>query len=160
MLIRESGSDGIIGKEEKIIILNTIKFDAVQVKDEMIKKENVESLSIDAKHDEIIEKIRDCKYSRLPIYSEDPDNIIGFFNIKDLVTEESNSRKINIKEYIRDIIKVNKKDSISSTFIKMQKSHQMLAIVYDDSGKYEGIITLEDIIERLVGEIIDDNDKK
>ncbi len=160
MLIRESMSDGIIGKEEKIIIMNTIKFDAIQVKDEMIKKENVESLSIDAKHEEIVEKIRNCKYSRLPVYSENPDNIIGFFNFKDIVTEEKKGNKIELKKYLREVIKVHRKDPLSNTFKLMQEAHQMLAIVYDESEKYIGIITLEDIIERLVGEIIDDNDEK
>ena len=160
MLIRESMSDGIIGREEKIIILNTIKFDAVQVKDEMVKKEDVEILSIDAKHEEIVEKIRNCKYSRLPVYSENQENIIGFFNIKDLVTEEKKGNKIDLKKYIREVIKVHRKDPLSNTFKLMQDAHQMLAIVYDENEKYIGIITMEDIIERLVGEIIDDNDVK
>ena len=160
MLIRESMSDGIIGREEKIIILNTIKFDAVQVKDEMVKKENVEVLAIDAKHEEIVEKIRNCKYSRLPVYRDNPDNIIGFFNIKDLVTEEKKENKIDLNKYLRETIKVHRKDPLSNTFKLMQDAHQMLAIVYDEAENYIGIITMEDIIERLVGEIIDDNDVK
>lgn len=159
MLIRESMSDGIIGKEEKIIIMNTIRFDAIQVKDEMIKKEKVESLSIDAKHDEIVAKIRDCKYSRLPVYSENPDNIIGFFNFKDIVTEQEEN-EIELNKYLREVIKVHKKDPLSNTFKLMQEAHQMLAVVYDENERYVGIIALEDIIERLVGEIIDDNDEK
>jgi len=160
MLIRESMSDGIIGKEEKLIILNTIKFDAIQVKDEMVKKENVEALEINAKHDEIIKKIRNCKYSRLPVYSETPDNIVGFFNMKDYVTEDSNSAEIKLSNYLREALKVHKKDPLSQVFKLMQESHQMFACVYDESENYIGIITMEDIIERLVGEILDDNDVK
>ena len=160
MLIRESMSDGIIGREEKTIILNTIKFDAVQVKDEMINKEKVETLSLKAGHDEIVEKIRDCKYSRLPVYNENPENIIGFFNMKDVVTENGIKDKIDLKNYLRDVLKVHRKDSLSTTFKAMQNAHQMLAIVYDENENYAGIITMEDIIERLVGEIVDDNDEK
>lgn len=160
MLIRESMSDGIIGREEKTIILNTIKFDAIQVKDEMVSKEKVESLSLKAGHDEIVQKIRDCKYSRLPVYNENPENIIGFFNMKDIVTENKIKEEIDLKNYLRELIKVHRKDSLSTTFKAMQNAHQMMAIVYDETEKYVGIITLEDIIERLVGEIIDDNDTK
>lgn len=160
MLIRESMADGIIGKEEKAIILNTIKFDAVHVKDEMIPKENVELLSLTATQEEIFKKIKKSKYSRFPVYSEKKDNIIGIFNMKDIITEKGILENIEIKNYLRETIKVYKKDTLSSTFRKMQNQRKMMAMVYDEKEEFCGIITQEDILERLVGEILDDNDKK
>lgn len=160
MLIRESTADGIIGKEEKAIILNTIKFDAVHVKDEMIPKEEIQAISLNAKHDDIIKTIKKYKYSRMPVYNEKKDNIIGMFNIKDVITEKGFSDNIQIKDYLREFPRVNKKDTLSATFRKMQAEKQMMALVYDDKDAFCGIITLEDIIERLVGEIQDENDKK
>lgn len=160
MLIRESMADGIIGKEEKAIILNTIKFDAVLVKDEMINKDEIEAISLNAKHTDIIKAIKKHKFSRMPVYNENKNNIIGIFNMKDVITEKGFCDVIQIKNYLREAIKVNKKDSLSSTFKKMQSQKQMMAIVYDDKNEFCGIITLEDIIERLVGEIQDENDRK
>ena len=160
MLIRESMADGIIGKEEKAIILNTIKFDAVLVKDEMINKDEVEYINLNASHNEIIRSIKKHKYSRMPVYSGKQDNIIGIFNMKDIITENGIAKEIEIKDYLRETIKVNKKDTLSSTFRKMQNQKQMMAIVYDDKDNFVGIITLEDILERLVGEILDENDRK
>lgn len=160
MLIRESMSDGIIGKEEKTIILNTIKFDAILVKEEMIAKEHVEFIDLNASHEEIIEKIRKNKYSRMPVYVNSEDNIVGIFNMKDVITENGIEKKIQIKDYLRQAIRVNKKDTLSLTFRKMQSERQMMALVYDEKEKLCGIITLEDIIERLVGEILDENDIK
>lgn len=160
MLIRESMSDGIIGKEEKTIILNTIKFDAILVKEEMVSKDKVEFIELNSTHDEIIQKIRKNKYSRMPVYVNNEDNIVGIFNMKDVITENGIEKKIQIKDYLRQVIRVNKKDTLSHTFRKMQSERQMMALVYDEKDHLCGIITLEDIIERLVGEILDDNDKK
>lgn len=160
MLIRESMSDGIIGKEEKAIILNTIKFDAVLVKDEMIPKKDIKAIDLKAKHSDIIKMIKKYKFSRMPVYSGNENNIIGIFNMKDVITENGFCNDIQIKDYLREAIKVNKKDNLSSTFRKMQSKKQMMAIVYNDKNEFCGIITLEDIIERLVGEIQDENDEK
>lgn len=160
MLIRESMSDGIIGKEEKAIILNTIKFDAILVKDKMISKENVEYISLNASKNEIIKSIKKHKFSRMPVYSENEDNIIGIFNMKDIIVEKGIPEKIEIKDFLRESIKVNKKDSLTIALKKMQSQNQRMAIVYDDKENYCGIITVEDIIEKLVGDILDDNDLK
>lgn len=80
--------------------------------------------------------------------------------MKDIITENGIAKEIEIKDYLRETIKVNKKDTLSSTFRKMQNQKQMMAIVYDDKDNFVGIITLEDILERLVGEILDENDRK
>ena len=90
------------------------------------------------------------------------ERITGEIMLTKIIAETENGieKKIQIKDYLRQAIRVSKKDTLSNTFRKMQAERQMMALVYDEKEKLCGIITLEDIIERLVGEILDDNDNK
>ena len=141
-----------------------LDFDDIEIKNIMIKKEDVNFLNIDSDSKAILENINTYKYTRIPIYKENAakkENIIGIFNIKDLIVEYSKNKRmnINIVKHIRPIEFVDKNEKISEVFKKLQKHKASMAIVIDEKDIVYGIVTMEDILEMLVGKIFDEYEK-
>ena len=141
-----------------------LDFDDIEIKNIMIKKEDVNFLNIDSDSKAILENINTYKYTRIPIYKENivkKENIIGIFNIKDLIVEYSKNKRmnINIVKHIRPIEFVDKNEKISEVFKKLQKHKASMAIVIDEKDIVYGIVTMEDILEMLVGKIFDEYEK-
>lgn len=165
MIIAEGKSQGALEDLEKQIAIKALKFDDIEIKNIMIKKENIAFLNIEANSKDILKNINEYHFTRIPVYQENSDfkkNILGIFNIKDLIIEYSKNNRMNIslRKYLRSIEFVNKNEKISETFKKMQKDEIYMAIVVDNEGKVCGVVTMEDILEVLVGKIFDEHEKK
>lgn len=165
MIISEGKAQGALEDLEKQIAIQALKFDDIEIKNIMIKKENIDFLNIETSSKEIWKNIGEYNFTRIPVYKDNTDykkNIIGIFNIKDLIIEYSKTNRMNIslKKYLRPIEFVNKNEKVSETFKKMQKDEIYMAIVIDDDMKVCGLVTLEDILEMLVGKIFDEYEKK
>lgn len=160
MIIAEGKDQGIVNQIEKDIATKALKFNDIAVKEIMIPKENVRFINIKESSEKIMEDIRKCKYTRIPVFEGTRDNVIGFLNIKDLILENSVNLKkgIKLKEMLRPIIVVVKEEKISSVFKVMKSNRQALMMVEDKDRKIVGLVTMEDILERLVGKIFDEYD--
>ena len=162
LLVKQSADSGEIEEENYEIIKNAFDFTDHSAKQIMVPRQNISSIDIDDSVEEIISKIMDGGYSRIPVYSGSIDNIIGIFYAKEIIREYI-KRKGSIdhevlKELMREPFFVVGSKKISDLLKVFQQKKQHLAVVIDEFGGTEGIITLEDILEELVGEIQDEED--
>lgn len=162
MIINEGHEQGIIAKAEKEIVFNALRFDDILVKDIMIPKEKVVFVNVTEEKEKIFDIVQKYKHTRIPVYEKNKDNIIGIFNVKDLAIEyaKNNDLSLNIKELLRQVLFVEKEQKISEVFKEMQLNNQAISVIIDKDKKVIGIVTMEDTLEKIVGRIFDEFDKK
>ncbi len=159
LMVAEGLNKGTIEKGEKELIYNIFEFNDTTVSEIMTKREDMVAVNINDSMQNIITTIRKYKYTRMPIYYDELDNIIGVLNVKDIILSysESKDKKIDIKKIMRDPYFVDSVDKIDDVFSSMQKLRIALAIVMDKQ-KVVGVVTMEDIVEEIVGNIFDEYD--
>ena len=156
-IVEEATAEGEIDEHESELIRSAIEFDDVDVYDIMIPRVNVVAIADDTSMDDIAKVFLNKAYSRLPVYHESIDTVIGTIHIKDFY-ELYNDNKTDIRPIIQSSVCVTSNMKISSALRLLQKAKIHLAVVIDEFGGTEGIVTLEDILEELVGEIYDEHD--
>ncbi|MGE0077729.1 MAG: hemolysin family protein [Bacteroidales bacterium] len=141
-------------EQELKIFQNALDFSEVRIRDCMIPRTDIEAIEIDASIPELKQRFIETKYSRIPIYKDSIDNIVGYINSKELFKNPQSikSKLINI-DFIPETMRANK---VLAMFIK---EHKSIAIVVDEFGGTAGLVTIEDIIEEIIGEIDDEHDK-
>lgn len=150
--------EGVLEKEEKEMIHNVFEFGETEIKEIMTPRIHVESLPDDCTYDELMNVYHDAQYSRYPIHDESFDEIIGVLNMKDLLFIDIDKEHFDVKKYMRETFVVYEFNQVSDVFASMRKEHATLAIVLDEYGVMSGIVTFEDIVEEIVGEIDDEYD--
>lgn len=153
-------SDGFVSKDENIMYLNILKLAEKRVEDVMIPKDGIVGVDINWTVEEIIEKLKNIKYSRVPVYDKTLDNIVGVIYTKDIVLMARNKKLFVINDLIRDTYFVINKAYVIDVLKKFKQGQHHLAIVVDEYGSTLGLITIEDIIEEVIGEIYDEYDIK
>ena len=148
---------GVIETEEKEMIHNLFDFGDSEAKEIMIPRIDMTFVSKDATYQEVIEIFKEDKFTRLPVYEETTDNVVGILNMKDLLLcEDPNT--FSIDEIMREPYFTFEHKNTADLFIEMRKSSISLAVVLDEYGVTAGMITLEDLLEEIVGEIRDEYD--
>ncbi|MPS73521.1 MAG: HlyC/CorC family transporter [Chryseobacterium sp.] len=164
LLVKQSADSGEIEEENYEIIKNAFDFTDHNAKQIMITRQNISSIDIEDSTEEIISQIMDSGYSRIPVYEGSIDNIIGIFYTKEIIREYIKSKgeltHEDLKGLMREAFFVVGSKKISDLLKVFQFKKQHMAIVIDEFGGTEGIITLEDILEELVGEIQDEEDEE
>ena len=150
---------GIIEEEEKELINNVFEFNDKVASEVMKHRTEVFAIEINEDINEVLEELDKNKYSRVPVYEETVDNIKGILYVKDLFKYLRTNKKIKIKEILRKAYFVSENKPINEVFKELQKNKVQLAIVVDEYGGTAGIITMEDILEELVGNILDEYDE-
>ncbi len=153
-----SHEEGVIETEEHEMITNVVEFGDSQVKDVMIPRMDVEVISVDSNYKEMLETFSQHKFSRMPVYSERADNIIGTINLKDVFFFHGSPEAFNVRDLTREPYITYEYKKTSELFVEMRNDYISMAIVLDEYGAFSGIITLEDLIEEIVGEIRDEYD--
>ena len=149
-----------IEKEERDMVHNALEFDDKPIQDVMTPKENVFSLYGKLTLSKVISKIEDRGFSRIPVFEETPDKIIGILHIWDISRiPEKKYSKITIEKIVRKPFFVYSNDRISKLLIELKKKDMHMAIVVDDEDKTIGIITVEDLLEEIVGDIVGESKK-
>jgi CBS domain containing-hemolysin-like protein len=133
-------------------------FSNTLVKDVMTPKKDVVSLDIKSGFDEMTEHVLESGYSRLPAYKDSPDNIVGIINMKDLLNLSVNKSLLVVQDIIYPAVFFPETKKVSELLKEFQKGHTHIGIVTDAKGKFSGIVTLEDLLEEIVGEIEDEYD--
>ena len=156
-IIDESQESGEIEDEEREMIHNVFDFGDSLAKEVMVPRIDMTFVQADASYEELIEIFREDKYTRLPVYDDSTDNVIGIINMKDLLLID-NSEDFCVRDIIREPYFTYEHKNTSDLFIEMRKSSISLAIVLDEYGVTAGLVTLEDLLEEIVGEIRDEYD--
>ena len=148
--------DSSLEELEKKLLLNVFEFNDTTVKDVMVKKSNVISIDKKIDKDELLNIIKEYRFTRFPVM--DDNKVIGILNIKDLIV--NHNRKFKLKDYIKSIPVINEDMIIDDAFLYLNSNYQAMAIVVGDDGEYLGIVTTTDIIEEIIGNAFDEYDKK
>lgn len=159
-LITESSKSGILEDSEHKMLENVFELSDTPVKQIMIPRKNVVGVEISMDIDGLIGLIVEEGYSRLPVYEGSLDNILGIIYAKDMISMLSHSDLIIIHDIIRPAFSVNEEEKINVLLKNLQQNKIHLAIVVDEFGGTAGIVTLEDILEEIVGEIQDEYDEE
>lgn len=148
---------GVIEDEERAMIHNVFDFGDAEAKEVMIPRIDMTFVHIDADYNEVLKIYKQDMFTRLPVYEESTDNVVGIINMKDLLLIE-NTDNFSIRDIMRGPYFTYEHKNTSDLFLEMKKSSISLAIVLDEYGVTAGLITLEDLIEEIVGEIRDEYD--
>ena len=157
-LVNESQKDGVIEREEKQMIYNVFDFGDSTAKDVMIPRVDMTFVEVNCTRQELLDIFREDRHTRFPVYEEDTDNVIGTINIKDLILlpEEEG---FSIRSILREPYFTYEYKATADLMIEMRKASVNLAIVLDEYGTTAGLVTLEDLLEEIVGEIRDEYDE-
>lgn len=158
-MIEEIEEQGVLEEHESVLVRSALDFDETAIMEICIPRVQVVGIEKDTSFEEIKETFLSCGYSRLPVYDKNMDNIIGIITYKDFFKMQCDGGK-NIETILQDIARISELQTINEAFRQMQKDKIHIAVVLDQYGGTRGIVTLEDIIEELVGEIYDENDEE
>ncbi|WP_394138654.1 hemolysin family protein [Cytobacillus oceanisediminis] len=163
ILLSESYKSGEINKNELKYMNNIFEFDERVAKEIMVPRTEMITISIDDSFKEIIDTIQSENYTRYPVEDGDKDNIRGFINVKEFLTANLTNRlkpeKLDLDSFINPVIHVIESIPIHDLLVKMQKERTHMAILIDEYGGTSGLVTVEDILEEIVGEIRDEFDE-
>ena len=157
-IVEVSHEDGVIESDEKEMITNVFDLGDSQAKDVMIPKVDVIFANIDTTYDELLEIFREERFTRIPIYEDSADNVIGILNIKDIVLHKPGT-PFAIRDYMREAHYTHEFKNTYELFHEMRQATIPMSIVLDEYGATVGIITMEDILEEIVGDIRDEYDE-
>ncbi len=157
-IVEVSHEEGVIETEEKRMITNLFDFGDSQARDVMIPRIDMTFADINSTYQEIIDIFRAEKYTRLPVYEDTTDNVVGIINVKDLLLYD-NHEDFNVRDILREPYYAYEFKKTSELMEELKKTSNNITIVLDEYGSTVGMITLEDLLEEIVGEIRDEYDE-
>jgi CBS domain containing-hemolysin-like protein len=157
-LIKLGQEEGTLQKEKYGMITKVFEFSEALVRKVMTPKKEMVFIDANSKFDEILDMVVESGYSRFPVYKDSPDDIVGIINMKDFLSLFYNKDLIVLQDLMYPATFVPGSKKVTELLKEFQKGHTHLAIVTDDKGKLEGLVTLEDLVEEIVGEIEDEYD--
>ncbi|WNY28995.1 hypothetical protein MmiEs2_12080 [Methanimicrococcus stummii] len=158
-IIESIEEEGILEENESDLVQSALDFDETTVQEIMTPRSDIVAVGIDDSLDSVVAKIVQEGYTRMPVFNENLDNILGFVNAKDVLIRVATNRRFNLKYLMKPVSFVYITKNISQLLSEMRQSKSHLAIVVDEYGSTKGIVTMEDILEELVGEIWDEHDE-
>lgn len=160
MMVDVGEEKGSIEESEKELINNVFEFNDKVVSEVMIHRKEIYAIDVKSDITDILSDLKEYKYSRIPVYEDNIDNIVGMLYIKDLLAYAYLKKEVRIKKIMREVYFVPENKPINDLFKELQKNKHQIAIVLDEYGGTAGLITMEDIIEELVGNIFDEYDEE
>ena len=160
MMIAEGEEKGTIERGEKQLLNNVFEFNDIIVSEIMTPRTDMYAIDINKNLREMLDEIDEFKYSRIPVYNESIDDIEGVLFVKDILKPLKDNEEIDIRKIMREPYFIPESKDIDELFKEMQQNKVQMAIVIDEYGGTAGLITMEDIIEELVGNIFDEYDEE
>ena len=151
--------EGVLDEEQCDLLQNAMDFDDVLAYEIITPRVDMEALDIRDPYEMNIKKINDCIYSRMPVYEDTPDNIIGILRLNKFYKEYVDNERVNIREMLDNVTYVHKTMPLPDVLEKMKETKIHIVVVLDEYGGTMGILTMEDVLEQLVGEIFDESDE-
>lgn len=156
-MVDVSHEEGIIEKEEKDIISNVFDIGDVEAKDIMVPRIDMTMASVDSTYEELLEIFKEDRFTRIPVYDKSTDDVIGIINMKDILLYDKD-KEFHMRDYLREPLYIYEGKNVSELLLEMRQEAVNLCVVLDEYGAVVGLITLEDILEEIVGEIRDEFD--
>jgi len=153
-LVKKAG----LSRTDRIMLDNVISFSSTEVSEAMVPRANIISVSIESSLKDCIEIFKKAAHSRLPVYKDTLDEIIGMAHVKDILAYWNHEEIFELNKIIRKVIISTPSTSISDLFQEMRSTKIHLSIVVDEHGGTDGLITIEDLVEEITGEIEDEHD--
>ncbi|OUW95175.1 MAG: hypothetical protein CBD97_03220 [Pelagibacteraceae bacterium TMED237] len=141
---------------EKNLIKNILKLNEISAEDIMVPRSEIIAVDYNQKHSDILKLIKEESHSRMPVYKNNLDNVVGFFHIKDFIKNSAN--QFQIQSILREVLYVAPKSPILDLLKTMRSSRIHIGLVVDGVGGVDGLITIEDLVEEIVGDIEDEHD--
>lgn len=157
-MVGVSEEEGVLEDVEKEMIFNVFDFADAHVKDVMVQRVDVIAVDIEASYEEVLEVIKTEQFSRIPVYNQTIDDIVGILNVKDLIMVEKSSSSFKVSDYMREPYYTFEFKKIKELFSEMKKTRNHISVVLDEYGGTVGIVTIEDLIEEVFGDIEDEYD--
>ena len=151
--------EGSVRKRDRKMLEGILDLSELDVEEIMTHRKNIESFDISEESKKIFEKSIKSNFSRIPIWEDNPDNIIGILHIKDLIRAANISKTLDVKAILQKPLFIPETTSLSKQLNEFRKSSTQIALVIDEYGVLQGLITMEDILEEIVGEIFDEFDQ-
>lgn len=159
-MVGVSEEEGVLEDVEKEMIFNVFDFADLQVKDVMVQRVDVTAVEVNDSYEDLLKIIKEDQYSRIPVYDDTIDDIVGILNVKDLIIEGDKGKDFKVTEYMREPLYTFEFKKITELFNEMKKTRNHMAVVLDEYGGTVGIVTIEDLVEEIVGDIQDEYDKE
>lgn len=157
-IVEAGHEDGVLENEEHMMINNVFDFADHQAKEIMVPRVDMCFLKLDATYEEFMEIYKQEKFTRIPVYEETRDNVVGILNVKDLLLYDK-SQEFHVKDFLREAYFTYEFKNTSELMVEMRKNSISIAIVLDEYGSTAGLVTLEDLLEEIVGDIRDEFDE-
>ena len=159
-LIEESEDEqGPFNREERLMLMNILKLHRLRVDDVMVPRPDIVAIEVDAPLDKVVEAMHEAFHSRLPIYQDTLDHVLGFVHIKDLLAYWEGRTDFNLVDVAHDVLFVPPTMSVLDLLLRMREGRIHMALVVDEFGGTDGLVTIEDLVEEIVGEIEDEHDQ-
>ncbi len=161
MMVNQGEEKGTIKEEEKELINNVFEFNDITVSEIMRHRKDIFAVDISISNEELLSELskEEYRYSRIPVYDETIDEIKGVLYVKDIL-KNINKKNFKVKNIIKEAYFISQNRLINEVFKELQKNKMQIAIIVDEYGGTAGIVTMEDILEELVGDIYDEYDKE
>lgn len=156
MLVNQSIED----EGEQMLLVNALRFSDCKAKNIMVHRTKMVCIDVNATQEQVLEIITNNGYTRYPVINEEKDNIVGFLHVRDIYRNVVSDKKLDLKSCIREVSSFTETMHIRNIFRQLKGKREQFAIVVDEYGGTSGLLTLEDIIEELVGEIQDEFDEE
>lgn len=157
-MVDVSEEEGVLEQVEREMIFNVFDFADAQVKDVMVQRVDIVAVDINDSYDQVLNIIQKEQFSRLPVYNESIDDIVGILNVKDLIIAGKSDKEFKVTDYMREPCYTFEFKKIQELFKEMKKTRNHMSVVLDEYGGTVGIVTIEDLIEEIVGDIEDEYD--
>ena len=159
-LIEESEDEqGPFSREERLMLMNILKLHRLRVDDVMVPRPDIVAIEVDVPLDKVVEAMHEAFHSRLPIYQDTLDHVLGFVHIKDLLAYWEGRTDFNLVDVAHDVLFVPPTMSVLDLLLRMREGRIHMALVVDEFGGTDGLVTIEDLVEEIVGEIEDEHDQ-
>ncbi len=159
LLIEDTEEAGILDSDQAEFVQNVFRLSGKEVKDCMVPRDKMGTLELSTPPDRVLEAVRQSAHTRMPVYEGDPDRIVGIVNTKDLFYLFSLKGVVVLEDAMYLPIFVKPDTTVSEALRLFRKTHRPMALVRDDDGKILGLITLEDVLEEIIGDIEDEHDR-
>jgi len=150
--------DLILDQEQKVLLANIFRLSDITAEDIMIPRVDIIAIEVGASHKELIDALSEHSHSRMPVYRKTLDDALGLVHIKDVLTNKAAESNFKLKHLIRPALFVVGSTPVMDIFLKMRQKQTHLALVVDEFGGVDGLVTIEDLVEQIVGEIEDEHD--
>ncbi|MAZ04023.1 MAG: magnesium/cobalt efflux protein [Sneathiella sp.] len=149
-----------INASEKLMLTNILSFSELSISDVMVPRADIEAISASSTLDQVVERFKETSHSRMPVFSETLDNVTGMFHIKDLINFWGEKDHGDWQKFRREVLFVPPSMSVPDLLLKMRATHIHMATVVDEYGGIDGLVTIEDLVEEIVGDIEDEHDEQ